>query len=134
MVNDPNPVLRAEMRAAVDSLTPQVNGLEAFAKISPSPDALTAIAAELIVRERRLQLHNEVLGALDLVVSSLKALHADDSYPGFAPNKGTQAVFAEIQQEEADLTLAADLFRAGASSIELDVSNVVHRPQKIPAS
>lgn len=133
MAAEPNPALRAEIQAAVDTLVPQVRGLEYFLKISVLPAAVRAIGDELQVRKRRLDCLDAVLGALDAVISKLNALYAD-GYPTFKPNDGTQAVFQEIQDEEAALVLAANLFRAGAASIGLDEANVVHRPQPIPAA
>jgi hypothetical protein len=132
MVNDPNPALRAEMQAAVDAVKPEIRGLEDFSSISKG-SALSAVITELTVRQRRLELLVAILAALDAVVIALDNLYAD-GYPKFPPNIGTQDVFAEIQAEEADLKLAAELFRGGAVGIGLDVANAIHTPQKIPKS
>lgn len=128
---EPSSALRTEMQGAVDSLVPIIRGLQDFAKMSISPDALIAVKAELVVRQRRLDALNAVLAALNAVESNLNALLAD-GYPSFSPNLGVQAVFQEIQDEQADLALAANLFRAGAVSVSLDTTHVIHRPQPIP--
>ncbi len=131
MVDDPSPALRAEIQTAVDALEPIIRGLQDFAKMSISPDAIKAINAELVVRQRRLDLLNTLLASMGSVISNLNALYTD-GYPTFSPNQGAQAVFQEIQTETADLQLASNLFRAGAVGIALDTANAVHTLQPVP--
>jgi hypothetical protein len=113
--SDPNPTLRAELTAALDVLVNpkgQIHGLidmEAIASLSTA--SRTQIATVLTGRQRRRDLIQAVLTALDAVVAAIQNLEAD-GYPALDPFPVLPTVLSEIQEEIAALEAAEAQFLA----------------------
>jgi len=107
---DPNPALRAELEAAIAVLAPQIRGLHDFATpISISPSLLADFNEQITERERRRNLEQAVIDALDAVIVARRALAAD-GYPGLPNIAIPPELFAELQGQNSDLAAAAGIF------------------------
>jgi hypothetical protein len=110
MATDPNPALRAELEAAEAVLEPQIRGLKAIGDDpTVSVDLRGQVQAQIDRRNQRLDLIQNVLNALNEVVTALDALVAD-GYPGLPSPALDDALFAELQQENADIEAAVGIF------------------------
>lgn len=109
MATDPNPALRAELLAALAVLAPEIRGLHKIANDLPDDAALAAINGQITARERRRDLEQKVINALDTVVGALEALLAD-GYPNLPAVVVPPDVFDEIAAEESDIEAAVAIF------------------------
>ena len=109
MADDPNPALRAELTTALGIVAPQIRGLHDLTTVSISPDLVEDVNNQITSRERRRDLIQAVLTALDHVVSALKALEAD-GYPDLKTSLIAQSLFTELQGEQTDLQAAVAIF------------------------
>lgn len=131
MAEDPNPSLRAEITAARDALEPQIRGLRALASIDlVSTDLRAAFDHEADHRQRRLDLEQAVLHALDAVITAMEALEAH-GYPAL-PNAAILAtLFAELRRQMDELQAAAGIFgSAQATALSIAFAD----PQAKPAA
>lgn len=120
MASDPNPTLRSEIVAARDALEPQIRGLRALASIDlVSTDLRAAFDHEADHRQRRLDLEQAVLHALDAVIAAMEALEAH-GYPALPNTAILATLFAELQRQMTELQAAAGIFGSSqATSISL---------------
>lgn len=109
MADDPNPALRAELLAALAVLAPQIRGLYDLADIPASDGLEVAIARQIAERERRRDLINAAIAALDGALEALNALEAD-GYPALPTAPLRADMLAELQGEHADIETAVGLF------------------------
>ncbi len=117
MAADPNPVLRAELEAALAVLAPQIRGLHDWATpVSISPELVGEINDEIVVRERRRDLIQKVLDDLDQAFADLKTLEVD-GYPELPPVSLTANLFNELQGQLSDVEAATAVFSEQASSL-----------------
>lgn len=128
MADDPNPALRAELKAALTVLAPQIRGLHDLAGVSISPDLASEVQNQITMRQRRRELINVVLDALDAVFAALVALEGD-GYPKLEQNPLIPALFAELQQEQSDLVAAWGVF---AQSMAAQMSVALGSPTEKP--
>jgi len=120
MAQDPNPTLRAELNAQLVVLAPQIRGLHDLANTSISPDLRTAVELEITERERRRDLIEASLAALDAAVNRLDDLEAD-GYPNLVPGSVPNSLFEELKEENADLTAAIGLFAEQAANLSVSL-------------
>jgi hypothetical protein len=97
--------LRAEIDAALAIVTPQIRGLEDLTKVSLSQPALDEVSGELADRRRRKALLDAVIAALDAVDKAMDALVAD-GYPAIPKEEVSASVYAELQEQQADILAA----------------------------
>jgi hypothetical protein len=110
--SDPNPTLRAELTAALTAIMPQIHGLADMGAIASLSTASRAqIQAVLTGRQRRRDLIQAVLTALDAVVVAIQNLEAD-GYPALDPLPVLPDLFTELQEELAALEAALQQFLA----------------------
>ena len=100
--------LVAELTAAAAVLEPQIRGLHDLTAVSISPDLQTEVAAEITDRERRSRLLQDAIDALNALTA--------DGYPEMPKETVSQALYAELQEQMADLQAAAGTFAADAAS------------------
>ena len=127
---DPNPALRAELEAAKAVLEPELRGLRDLFVVSISAPLQSSVNDQILVRQRRLDLINEVLNALDNVVLDRTALEAD-GYPEMpdAPLPADQ--FTELQGQDADLQAAIGVFEEApspATTLTVNLGEPVPKP------
>lgn len=121
MADDPNPAWRDEFLAALGLLSPQIRGLHDLAGVSISPELRAAVAAQILSRERRRDLIQSVLDALDHVVSARRLLE-QDGYPDLPGMVLVQSQYGELQEEAGDLRAAVAIFKAEAAArISIDL-------------
>lgn len=109
MADDPNPALRAELIAARAVVDPQIRGMHDLVTVSITDELRTKIDEEIVIRERRRDLIQAVIDALDSTLRALEALEAD-GYPKLPEAIIDPALFSELQGEEADLDAAVAVF------------------------
>lgn len=97
--------LRAEINAAIAVISPQIRGLEDLTKVSLTKPTLDQVKGELADHRRRLDLLNGVIEALDALEAALARLVAD-GYPAMPKAEVTATVFAELQEQQADILAA----------------------------
>jgi len=126
---DPNPALRAELLAALAILVQSIRGLRALLAGHNSPELRTAISDQIDSRERRRALVQAALDGLDAVVSARLSLAAD-GYPALDSKELDGLLFAELQQEQADLEAALAVFKllAMATKLEVKLGDPVEHP------
>lgn len=95
--------LRAELVAATDVLTPQVNGLHYLSRFATLPGLATEEGNQIVVFERRKDLIQAVITALDLLV--------EDGYPDELTDILDTSLFVELQSEVAAIQAAAAIFQ-----------------------
>lgn len=95
--------LRAELVAATDVLTPQVNGLHYLSRFATLPGLATEEGNQIVVFERRKDLIQAVITALDLLV--------EDGYPDELTDILDASLFVELQSEVAAIQAAAAIFQ-----------------------
>jgi hypothetical protein len=128
---DPNPALRAELEAALAILNVQIRGLHDLAAVSISPELLAEINEQIIARERRRDLIQAVLNALDGVVVARRALSAD-GYPALPDIELSTDLFQELQGQDSDLKAAIGIFEAPpvASRISAELGSPADKPPR----
>lgn len=117
-----DPGLRAELLAALAVIEPQIRGLHDLTTVSITDELKAAIEAQIGPRERRRDLIQAVLDALD-------ALEAD-GYPTLAPADLPANLFAELQGENTDIEAAVGVFDEAlpASHIAVVLGEPVEKP------
>lgn len=133
MADDPNPALRSELSAALGLLGPQIGGLHDLAVVSISADLRATISTQITNRERRRDLIQAVLDALDHVVAALRILE-QDGYPDIPVVTIVQSQFNELQDEAGDLKAAVAVFAAPAQIADNLASATHPRSQPVPAA
>jgi hypothetical protein len=131
MADDPNPALRAELTAALGIVAPQIRGLRDLTTVSISPDLVEDVNNQITSRERRRDLIQAVLTALDHVVSALKALEAD-GYPDLKTSVINPTLFTELQGERTDLEAAVAIFTQELNVGFNQSATVTDMPQPVP--
>jgi hypothetical protein len=111
MADDPNPALRTELMAQLATLNPQIRGLHDLSAVSISADLKQAVAEQIVERERRRDLTQAVVDALDHVVAALRVLESD-GYPTFPTSVIPQPLFEELQRQASDLQAAIAVSQA----------------------
>lgn len=112
---------RAEVQAALDTVLPQIRGLQDLQVASIEPDTKTAVDEELAVNVRR----------RDLLQTNLAALTKleDDGYPATPKKPVPASVYEELLQQKADLEAALAEFEASvASSVDIALGDAVNTP------
>jgi hypothetical protein len=132
MADDPNPVLRAELVAALAVLAPQIRGLHDLAVVSISTELAAEVAKQIATRTDRRDLINAVIAALDVAWQSLNTLQAN-GYPSLPTVPLQAALLSELHGENNDLGAAMGLFTP-EPAIVLDVANAHLTSQPAPAS
>jgi hypothetical protein len=127
---DPNPELRAELEAALAVLEPELRGLRDLFVVSVSPALQSSINDQILVRQRRVDLINATLAALDSAVAARTALEAD-GYPALpdAPLPADQ--FTELQGQDADLQAAIGVFEEApppATTLTVNLGEPIPKP------
>jgi hypothetical protein len=125
---DPNPELRAELEAALAVLEPELRGLRDLFVVSISAPLQSSVNEQILVRQRRVDLINATLAALDGVVTARTALEAD-GYPALpdAPLPADQ--FTELQGQDADFKAAIGVFEvAAATTVTVNLGDPVPKP------
>lgn len=115
MAADPNPALRAELLAARGVLDPEIRGLHDLALVSISAELKTAIQEQITVRERRVNLVQAVIEALDRVVNAQNNLEAD-GYPELPDAPVPESLLAELREEHADVQAAVNVFASSQAT------------------
>lgn len=118
MADDINAARRAELNDQLVTIAPEIRGLDDLAKTSVSPDLAERVQAHSDTLKHRRDLIQAELTGMD----SVNALHASllaDGYPALPPSSVTDSLFAELQEELADLQSAVAVFQAEASSMKV---------------
>lgn len=124
-VTDPNAALRAEMVAAEAVLAPEINGLTALTNVAISIELVNQINLQITICNRRKQLIQGVINALDAVVAALTALYAD-GYPSLATITLNTALLAELKTELANVEAAVGVLETSiATSIAGDPTTIL---------
>lgn len=120
MAEDPNPVLRAELNAAIAVLDPQIRGLDDMEHVSVSPELRAQFSATKKARIRRRDLCQAVLNNLDATFNAIKALEAD-GYPNLPPVAISPNLMTELGGQDSDLDEAIKLFEEDKSASTIAV-------------
>ncbi len=131
MIGDPPPGFRDELIAALDVLAPQIDGLGDLNISSVSSAAKEIISGTLSDKIRRQALIEQVIAAMDGVVTAWNKLK-DDGYPATPLVVASGAVFDELSAETKAIETAMALFEG--ASVKLDTAHAVHRPQPVPTA
>lgn len=128
MADDINPALRAELVAALDVLTPELRGLHDLTNVSISPELASSVWLQIVIRERRSNLIQLMINAMDNALVTLTKLEAD-GYPTLDPATIDPSEFTELQGEKSDLETAISLFtpESPASSLVVNLGQPVAR-------
>jgi hypothetical protein len=128
MADDINPQRRAELVATRDDLEPVLRGLHDTALTIISSDLKAAFDHQINVKQRRLDLVNAELDAMDRTNDSHDALVAD-GYPTVTQVMLEPALFAELQRENADRAAAAAIFKPDqAANLSIAIGSVEAKP------
>lgn len=95
--------LRAELVAATDVLTPQVNGLHYLSRFATLPGLAAEEGNQIVVFERRKDLIQAVITALDLLVA--------DGYPDELTDTISPELDTELRNEVSAIQAAAAIFK-----------------------
>lgn len=95
--------LRAELVADLDVIAPQIRGLHYLVQINVFPDLVSEESSRIVDRERRRDLIQNVITALDALVA--------DGYPDLLPDQIQPQLFSELQGELSDIQAAANIFQ-----------------------
>ena len=131
MAADPNPELRAELESALDVLSPQIRGLHDLSSVSVSTELAASVREQIVVRERRRDLINAVLGHLDATMNALNTLESD-GYPALPQASLVSSQFEELQEENTDLAAAIGVFAEAASRMTVGLGAAAVRPPQAP--
>jgi len=115
-----NASLRQEIEAALETLSPQIRGLEDLLHVSLSSEALQAIGEELADHQRRKALLLAVITALDAVENARLDLGAD-GYPEMPKREVSFAVYEELLIQLADIEAALEEFEAEPKAANMEV-------------
>lgn len=129
-MDDQNQTLLVELREQAALLAPQIRGFEDLCKASLSPDALAAVLTQVKSRQRRANLIELTITAIDELNNAKTPLYAD-GYPAVVKSPEVRPeVFDEIQIENADIDAAIGLFAPTpvAAIIEMDLGAPTLKP------
>jgi hypothetical protein len=121
MADDPNPTLRAQLKADLEILGPQMRGLDDLGHTSITPELRAEVVKQYNMRTQRMGLIQNVLDKLDATFAAIKALEAD-GYPGFPPAPISPNLFDELQGENTDYDAAVGLFTAADQATTMTVT------------
>lgn len=121
MADDPNPSLRAELLAAIAVLTPQIRGLDDLEHVSISGELKAKFSAQKAMRSARKDRIQAVLDRLDATFQAIRALEAD-GYPNLPPLTIDPGLFAELEDQKADIETAVSLFQPDTSASNVSVT------------
>lgn len=109
MADDPNPTVSGQLTAARAVLGPQTHGMRDLAATTVSSDLRAKILEVVTAREHRDALLVAALSARDAYIAALTALEVD-GYPELPSVQIANSLFAEMQEEQADLMAAIGVF------------------------
>lgn len=129
MADDPNPQLREKLNAALDILTPQLDGLHVLVGVSFTDDLLAQLTNQLGARIRRRDLSHGAINAIDALRSAMEALEAD-GWPELSTAPLPKDLLDELKLEMAHIKAAADVFAAeqAAKRIAVDLGTATTKP------
>lgn len=123
MADDPGPGFRAELRAALDLVNPQIEGLDTLSQAGLSAEATTILHDAISARRHRNSLIEDVLAAMDNVLEKVTAL-LGDGYPSLPALTVSEVVANELKKKQDAIAAALAIFKAEplASKVQLDLS------------
>lgn len=127
MADDINAARRAELNGQLVTLAPEIRGLDDLAKTSVSPDLVAKIVAHSDDLKRRRDLIQAELNGMDNVNMLHNNLLAD-GYPALPPSAVADSLYAELQEELADLQSAVAVFQAEASKLQIALGTPTSKP------
>ena len=113
--------LRKEIDDALAVVEPQIRGLGDLMKVSLSPPTVEQVNTELADHDRRRDRLSKVIAALDAVDVAMVALETD-GYPAMPKAEVAAAVYAELQEQLADIQAAINEFESQPIAVSISVS------------
>src|SRR3954466_1046645 len=120
MSDDINSARRAELNNQLRDLEPKIRGLDDLAKTSISPDLQAKVMEQSNLYKNRRALIQAELNSMDAVNQMHGNLLAD-GYPNLAPASVMDSLFAELQEEQADIAAAVSVFQSEATGMTVTV-------------
>ena len=118
MADDINPALRAELVAALDVLTPELRGLHDLTNVSISPELASSVWLQIVIRERRSNLIQLMINAMDNALVTLTKLDKSTSALVMLPGaKVDDASWKAIANAPIAVVMSRDSARLSASRL-----------------